>query len=470
MVFLAFLGFLLIKGRLRWWLLGGIVLSLLLSWGKNFAFLTEFFVDYVPLYNKFRAVSSMQVIIELLLPVAAVVGLHQFFNDFTSAEKRNKALMISGGVVGGLLLIFYAVGGSLFGFEGPYDADISAAMGEAGPLLIEGIQADRLSVFKEDTLRSLGLVLAAFAILFALSKKKLKEPLVVGLLAVVILIDLVGVDRRYVNNDDFVDARIMEKPYQENGADLQILDDKDGFFRVFDMTTYAFGSGRASFFHNALGGYSAVKMGRINDINQFYLAGEQPAMNVLNMFNVRYLIRYGDNGGPYAQRNPFANGNAWFVSDFDIVDSADDEIKALASLDTKYKAVIHSDFEEFVSGKTFKGDSTAIVELKSAAPNKMEYSAQSGEEGLLVFSEVYYKPGWKVSIDGQEADHFRANYTLRAMVVPAGSHEIVFSFEPDVINTGSTLSLISVGLFLLIAGGFGYMQYRNRNEDTEIVE
>ncbi|MDC7998215.1 hypothetical protein [Gilvibacter sediminis] len=465
-VFLALLGFLLIKGRLRWWLLGGIILSLLLSWGKNFAFLTEFFVDYVPLYNKFRAVSSMQVIIELLLPIAAVIGLHQLFNDFNSKESRKKALMLSGGIVSSLLLIFYLFGSSLFDFEAPYDADVAAALGEIGPLLIEGIQADRISVFKEDSLRSLGLVVASFAVLFALMRQMIKEPVAIGILAVLIVVDLVGVDKRYVNEDDFVDSRVMEQPYQANGADLQIQKDTDGFFRVYDMTSAAFTSGRASFFHNALGGYSAVKMGRINDINDFYLMREQPNMNIINMFNVRYLIRFGDNGGPFAQRNPGANGNAWFVSDYEMVGSADEEIQALADLDTKNKAVVHTDFAEQLKGKRFSVDSTATISLKEFAPNKMVYTSSSSQEGLVVFSEMYYKPGWKLTIDGEEAEYFRANYTLRAMVVPAGQHEIVFSFESEVVQRGSLLSLVSAAVFVLILLGFGYMNYRNSKREA----
>ncbi|NQX77227.1 hypothetical protein [Gilvibacter sp.] len=457
-VFLALLGFFLIKGRLRWWLLGGIILSLLLSWGKNFAFLTEFFVDYVPLYNKFRAVSSMQVIIELLLPIAAVIGLHHLFNDFNSKESRKKALMLSGGIVSGLLLIFYLFGSSLFDFEAPYDADVAAALGEIGPLLIEGIQADRISVFKEDSLRSLGLVVASFAVLFALIRQIIKEPVAVGILAVLLVFDLVGIDKRYVNEDDFVDSRVMEQPYQANGADLQIQKDTDGFFRVYDMTSAAFTSGRASFFHNALGGYSAVKMGRINDINDFYLLRGQPNMNIINMFNVRYLIRFGDNGGPFAQRNPGANGNAWFVSDYEMVSSADEEIQALA--------VVHSNFAEQLNGKRFTVDSTATISLKEFAPNRMVYTSNSSKEGLVVFSEMYYKPGWKLTVDGQDADYFRANYTLRAKVFPAGPHEIVFSFEPAVVQRGSLLSLVSAAVFILILLGFGYMNYRKSDREA----
>ena len=465
-VFLALLGFFLIKGRLRWWLLGGILLSLLLSWGKNFAFLTEFFVDYIPLYNKFRAVSSIQVIIELLLPIAAVIGLHQLFNDFNTKEARRKALLTSGGIVSGLLLVFYLLGSSLFDFQAPYDADVAAALGEAGPVLIEGIQADRITVFKADSLRSLGLVLATIAVLFGLLKNAIKEPVAIGLLAVLLLIDLVGVDKRYVNEEDFVDARVMEQPYQRNGADIQIEQDKDGFFRVYDMTTSAFTSGRASFFHNALGGYSAVKMGRIHDLYEFYLMGEQPNMNIINMFNVRYLIRFGDNGGPYAQRNSGANGNAWFVTDYDLVDSADQEIQALANINTKQKALVHQEFADMLSGKRFTADSTATIALKEFAPNRMVYNSKSTTEGLVVFSEMYYKPGWKLTIDGQEADYFRANYTLRAMVLPAGEHEIVFSFEPEVVQRGSMLSLLSAGIFVLVLLGFGYWNYRNSQSES----
>lgn len=453
-VFLAFLGLFLVKGRARWWLLGAFILSLLLSWGKNFEWLTEFFINYVPLYDRFRAVSSIQVIIELVLPVLAVLGLHQFFNEFVKKEQRQKALTIAGGTLVGVLLMFFLLPETFFSFKGPYDDLVQEALGEAGPGILEGLKLDRIAVMKEDSLRSLIFVLLGFAALWAYLKGWIKGQVTVLVLAVLVVVDLVGVDRRYVNNEDFVDARIMEQPFQQNGADIEVLKDKDQHFRVFDLTTNAFSSGRASFFHNALGGYSAVKLQRVNDLYNFYLSQEK--MNVLNMFNVKYLLKYGENGGAYASRNPFANGNAWFVNDYSIVSTNEQEILALDSLDTKNSAVIHEDFESFVAGKNFVRDSTAQIWLKSVTPNTISYSSTNSNQGLAVFSEVYYQPGWQASIDGQPVDHFRVNYALRALVIPAGTHTIDFEFNPAVVATGSNLTLMSWILFVLGAGIAAY--------------
>ncbi len=454
-VFLAFLGLFLVKGRTRWWLVGAFIFSLLLSWGKNLDWFTQLFIDYFPMYNKFRAVSSIQVIIELVLPVLAVLGLHQFFNDFVQKEKRQKVLMTAGGIVAGMLVLFFLLPETFFSFTGPYDAAVQEALGEAGPGILEGLQEDRIAVMKEDTLRSLIFVLLTIGVLWTFLKGFLKENVVILALAVLIVVDLVGIDRRYVNNEDFVDARVMEQPFNQHGADVEVLKDKDPHFRVFDLTTNAFKSGRASYYHNALGGYSAVKLQRIQDVYDFYLSNQN--MGVLNMFNVRYLMEFGDNGGVYASRNPYANGNAWFVSDYELVDTDDQEIQKLNQLDSKNKAIIHSEFKEFVSGKTFAKDSTSQIKLIEVDPNTLRYTSTNKSDGLAVFSEVYYKPGWEVTIDGQPAEHFRANYALRALAVPAGTHEIVFEFNPKVVANGSTITVITWLVFLLVCGGVWFL-------------
>jgi hypothetical protein len=455
-LFLAILALFLVRGRFRWWVLAGLLLSLTLSWGKNFDFLTRFFVDYVPLYDKFRAVSSIQVLIELILPLLAVVGLHRFFSAFERTEEKKKALIYSAGILGGLTLVFIIAKSALFSFTSPYDYLIREQLGTP---LVDAVKEDRMRLFTADAIRSLVFVLLTASVLWFFLKEKLKTNTVIVLLAVLILIDLVAVDRRYVNNDDFVQARLVDEPFQKNGADIQILKD-EGHFRVYDVASNPFNSGRASYFHNALGGYHAAKPGRIQDLDDFYLS--KGDIGVLNMMNVRYIIGQGQNGGAVAQKNPFANGNAWFVENVLPAENANEEILLLDSLDTKKTAVIHKDFLDQIPTKNIVRDSMATVELVTYSPQHLVYEASTQSPQLAVFSEVYYPNGWNAYINDRPVEHIRANYVLRALVVPAGYNKIEFKFEPEVIRTGSTVSLASSVLLLLIIGGGLFVIFRNK--------
>jgi len=459
MVFLAIFALFYVKGRLKWWAVAGLLLSLFLSWGKNFALLTDFFIEYVPLYDKFRAVSSIQVIIELIVPILAVMGLYKFiFGDEHTRENKWR-LMITTGITAGIALIFMLFGKLLLDFASPFDATIREQLGNE---IVEAIREDRASLLVSDSLRSLSLVLLAAVLLYLAMIGKLRKSFVLTGLTVLVVFDLVGIDYRYVNTEDFVLARLVDKPFQANPADLQILED-DGYFRVYDLTTNPFNSGRASYFHNALGGYHAAKPARIQDLDDFYLADGD--IGVLNMFNVRYIITSGPNGDPVAQRNPYANGNAWFVSNVLIAEDANQEIMLIDSLDSKNNAVIHRDFAQMLPVKKVERDSTASITLLSYKPDQLIYESESGSEQLAVFSELYYPNGWQVTIDGDKATQLRANYALRALVVPAGKHRIEFRFEPEVVATGSTISLLSSGLFLLILLGGGIRYWKDRKPD-----
>ncbi len=453
-IFLAVLGLFLVRGRFKWWVVSGLLLSLFLSWGKNLSFLTEFFIEYVPLYDKFRAVSSIQVLIELILPVLAVVGLHQFFNDFHKQDQKKKALMYSAGIVGGLALVFILLKSLLFDFTSPYDSMIIEQLGVP---FMDAVREDRMSVFTSDAIRSLIFVTLTAGILWFLLSGKIKEKFALAGVGLLIVIDLVGVGQRYVNSDNFVLSRIMETPFQQNEADIEILKDKE-HFRVYDLTVSPFKSGRASFYHNAMGGYHAAKLQRINDINEFYLAEGEP--EVLNMLNVKYFIIPDDKGGTGAQMNPFTNGNAWFVESVMPANNSDQEILLLDSLKTKETAVIHTDYLDKLPTKNIERDSTATIDLVEVAPNRLVYNATSGTDQLALFSEIYYPEGWKVTIDGKPAEYFRANYILRAMMVPAGNHTIEFKFEPKVVQTGSKISLASSAFLLLVLLGSLYLQFR----------
>ncbi|PKA84039.1 membrane protein YfhO [Ulvibacter sp. MAR_2010_11] len=459
-IFLALLALFLVKGRLKWWIIAAFLLSLFLSWGKNFSFLTEFFIDNIPLYSKFRAVSSIQVIIELVLPILAVVGLHQFFNGFEKQERKKKALLFATGIAGGAALVFLLFKSSLFDFASPYDTYF---LEDLGLPFVEAMREDRMSLMTSDTIRSLVFVLLAATSLWLFLKAKLKETATVTLLAILIVIDLVGVDRRYVNNENFVSARQVEAPFEKNGADVQILED-DGYFRVYDATTNPFNSGRASYYHNALGGYHAAKPGRIQDLDDFYL--NKGDIGILNMMNVRYIITQAKNGGAVAQRNPYANGSAWFVENVMLAENADEEIRLLDSLNTKETAIILKDFLSEVPLDKIVRDSTATIELVSHQPNHLVYEAATTSPQLAVFSEVYYPHGWNAYINGKPAQYIRANYVLRAIRVPSGNSKIEFKFEPQVVTTGSTISLASSLLLLAMILGTAWFTYRKRTSHS----
>jgi hypothetical protein len=449
-IFLGLMALFLVQGRLKWWIVSAFLLSLLLSWGRNFEVLTQFFIDYVPLYSKFRAVSSIQVIIEMIMPILAIVGLHQIFNAFTPSEEKMKALTRSALILGGITLVFILFGGQLFEFGSLYDAQVREGLGNQ---VVEALREDRTTILRADAIRSLIFLLMAAGLIWAYIREKLKQNWVIVALAVVILIDLVGVDRRYVNNDDFVNARVMEQPFQKNGADLQILQD-EGHYRVYDATTDAFNFGGTSFYHNSVGGYHAAKPQRMQDLNEFYLS--KGDVGILNMLNVKYIITRSKDGGPVAQRNPYNNGNAWFVDSAILAENADEEILLLDSLNTKRTAVIHREFADLLPVEEITRDSTAVIELTEHSPQRLVYEAKTNSPQLALFSEMYYPYGWKVSIDGQVAEHFRANYALRAMTVPTGTHQIVFEFKPEVITAGSTVALVSSIIFLLLLiGGIG---------------
>lgn len=447
-IFLFVLGLFLVKGRLKWWLVGGTILSLLLSYGKNLGFLTDFFIDYVPLYNKFRAVSSIQVILELCIPILGVFALVRLFNDFQKDEEKLKALMYSVAITAGLCIIFLLFKSSLFDFESFRDNGIPEP-------LVDALIKDRKSLFTTDTLRTLLLVLLSAATVFLFIKKKLHENIVVVVFAVLILFDLVSINKGYVNNDDFVSALRVDKPYQPNAADKQILKD-NSHFRVFDAASNA--PAKASYYHNSLFGYHAAKLGRYNELLEFHVYKNNP--EVLNMLNTKYIIEGNDQGqtrATTAYTEP--NGNAWFIKKLKKVESANAEIKALDDLKTKEVAVTTS---ETLTDATFVVDSMASIELKAFKPNYLKYASSNPNDGFVVFSEIYYSKGWQTYLNGEQVSHERVNYVLRGMKLPKGNHTIEFKFEPKVVKTGSTIALASTGLFVILLGLGLFFSFKNK--------
>ena len=456
-LFLFVFAIFMVKGRLKWWLVGGVVMSLLLSYGKNLGFLTNFFIDYIPMYNKFRAVSSIQVILELCVPILAIFGLVRLFNDFEKDHEKLKALKLAAGISGGVAVSFLLLKGSL-DFVGVNDGYYRQVYGEYGQSFINALKADRKSMFTYDTLRTLILVGLSAGSIWMFLKKKLSQNAVIFVFAILILVDLVNVDRRYVNSENFVSSLQVSRPYQANAADLEILKD-DGHFRVFDVTSSA---ARASYFHNSLTGYHAAKLGRYNELFEFHVSKNN--MNVLNMLNTKYIIADDDKGNVFPYENEDANGNAWFISEIEKVGSANEEMLALDSLNTRTKAVIS---QGFPSAK-YTVNSTANISLVDYKPNYLKYISNNDFDGFAVFSEIYYADGWNAYIDGKLQPHYRVDYVLRGMPIPKGQHTIEFKFEPQVVKTGSTIALASSLLFaLLLIGGFVFLRRQESHNSND---
>ena len=447
-LFLFVLGIFLVKGKLKKWLVATTIFAILLSWGKNLSWLTDFFIDYVPLYDKFRAVSSLQVIAELAIPLLALLALNEWLNGKIDKKEKEKYLKYSLYIVGGVALLFTLFGTSLFSFESPArDANLEQQI--TG--ITNAIVADRKAIFFKDSIRSLLFIVLSAGLLWAYVKEKVNKNIVTIAFAVLIVFDLAGVDKRYVNADDFVTKKREEKPFQASAIDKEILKDTS-YFRVVNFLVDPMNDGSTSYFHNSIGGYHAAKPRRYQELFDYQIVKNN--IEVLNMLNTKYIIFPDRQGNARLQQNFDANGNAWFVNTVEFVNTADEEIKALDSLHTKEKAIVNSQFKELLPTTTFEKDSLASIQLISYQPNEMKYKSHTAKKQLAVFSEMYYKNGWKAYIDGKPTPHFRVNYVLRAMIVPAGKHEIVFKFEPAIIQRGNIITLTSYGLVLLILIGW----------------
>ena len=452
--FLAILALFIDKRKLKYVFLSGSIAALLLSWGKNFPLLTDFFIDYVPMYNKFRAVSSIQVILELCFPVLAIMGLQSFFE--LEKSEQQKGLVKAGTFSIGLIVILFLCKG-LFRFSGGSDTYF---MESYGPEFVDALKTDRMSMYSADLLRSAFFIVVVSAVLWFFIKNKLAQNTAIILVGLFMVSDLFFVDKRYVAAKDFVSGREVAVPFQETPSDTEILKDTT-HYRVFEVNGN-FSSARASYFHKSIGGYHAAKPRRLQQLFDYQISKNN--MEVLDMLNVKYIIQSDKEGKEFPTMNPNANGNAWFVHDVKLVNKANDEMKALEQLDTKSAAVFN--IQEY--GHKFKNvrlkrnlDTTGTIQLVSYKPNYLKYKAENTKEGLAVFSEIYYEKGWNAYVDGELTEHFPVNYVLRSMMLPPGKHTIEFKFEPQVIKTGSTITLISYGIiFLLLIGGIYFERKR----------
>ena len=477
-VFLFVLGLFIVKGPMKWALLAATVLSILLSWGKNFMGFTDFFIDYVPMYNKFRAVSSILVIVEFTIPLLAMLALKEVVATPPIIKERKKDFLISFGLTGGLALLF-AVLPKVFFPSYVSTMEMNALQGipadQLVPLLAN-LEEVRMSLFTSDAWRSFFIVLLGAGLVWAYGMGKLKQHVLIGALAVLCLVDMWSVNKRYLYDEQFVEKQVQTQGFRQTETDKMILEDEALDYRVLNLASNTFNENNTAYWHKSVGGYHAAKLRRYQEMIEEHISGEMQglykavadaggdmeqldpsAFPVLNMLNTRYFIFPLQGGQTVPLANPFALGNAWFVDEVDYVNNANEEIEAIHGLNPTEKAIVEKKFESVV--QSLPSDSAATIELVAYEPNYLKYEVSSDKGGTVVFSEIYY-PGWKSTIDGQEVAHGRANYILRAMNVPAGQHVVEFRFDPTSLHVTENIAFIALGLLLVLATITVYLSFR----------
>lgn len=490
-IFLTVLGFFFGWKKYRYWILGASALTIMLAWGSNFLPLSDFFIDFVPFYNKFRAPSSILVVVELLFPLIAIIGLYRFFTDekLTKEYKQKILTYVSASFVG-FLLIFIVLGKSLLGFYTDNEKTYLP------PFLLDYLVDERYKMFRTDAIKALLYVAIVAAVLFFSLKKKMSQNIALIIIGLVSLFDLWTVNRRYLNNENFVDAAFAENPFQTEVSDLiiekvgnnqelqsllmnakvnktleMISQNDKGHYRIYNQAINPFGETNTSYFKSSVGGYHAVKLRRYDDlINEYFTKMDTVKVpKILNLLNTKYMI-FGDQEKPQAVPNPNANGNAWFVSDIQIANTPKDEIKQIGEIDTKKTAIIGAEDKSYFKDKKMVADSTAFLKLVNYKANELEFKTQSKTPQLAVFSEIYYPKGWKMFVDEKEVPYIKADYLLRAVYVPAGNHTVRMLFAPEVIAKGKTISMIAFGLFLLLSGLGIYFLNKKSKENITLLK
>ena len=418
------------RGNHRSWLLASIILSLLLSFGKNFSFLTDLFISYFPIYDKFRAVSSIQVILELCIPIMAILGLSSLFSDKIMTKSKIRALNFTGMVFLLILIVLYLIKGFL-----PFSGISDQYMDET---IVEALIEDRKEIYVSQLLKSFIFISIIFSLIFLFIKEKLKKNYFIVSLAIIISTDLILFSKNYVNDENFVDAVNVENPYNLDEVYKSIIDDKSDY-RVLDLTE---NSTKPNYFFNSINGYHAAKLGRYNDVMDFYL--NKNHLNTLSMLNTKYII-FNQEGEKQIFKNEFSSGSAWFVKENINVFDDDQEIKSLDTLNYKEISVSQS----FESKKYYNNTSSIVVAEKKS--DYIRYDVSSDDTGLIIFSEIFYPKGWKAYINDQEVTMERFNYILRGLEVPKGKHRLEFVFDPTIVKLSSNISLFStLGFMLLI--------------------
>jgi hypothetical protein len=463
--FLFVLGLIVIKGPVKWWLVAATIISILLAWGKNFMPLTEFFLDYFPGYNKFRTVSMTLVIAEFTMPLLGILAISNVFNGKVSAKDFKKGLYWALGITGGLSLFFGLFSG-IFSYEAASDAGMHQ-------VFVDALRADRQMMLRTDAFRSLFFIIVTAALVWAGFENKVDKKYLYPVLIALLLLDMWPVNKRYLNDDDFVSAKTAKNEFATTKADQFILKDSDPNFRVLNLTVSTFNDASTSYHHKSIGGYHGAKMRRYQELIDFYIAPEIQSMArnlqsgdqsnmysaisnepILNMLNTKYVI-LSPESFPLINTNSF--GNAWYINHIIEVENADEEIRKIAEIDLKEGAVVDKTFASAFASNSYTKDSTAAIKLTKYKPNYLSYSSKSKTDQVAIFSEIYYPKGWTVKIDGKQAEYFRANYILRALEIPAGEHKIEWQFKPKSYAIGNSISYASSILLLLIC--LGYILY-----------
>ena len=481
---LFILGLFIVKGPVKWALLAATILSILLSWGKNFMGFTDFFLDYVPMYAKFRTVASILVIAEFTIPLLAMLALKKFLEEPEQIKPRMKYVGISFLLTGGIALLFSVMPSTFF------DSFISTSEVQAlqslpaehvGPLMAN-LTEMRQAMFTSDALRSFYIILVGTGILLAFAFGKLKKEYAVAIILVICLVDLWTVNKRYLNDEMFVPKSEREAPQQMTQTDEQILHDKSLDYRVLNLASNTFNENETSYYHKSIGGYHAAKLRRYQEMIEQYISpemqqifgavseagGDMTKINgdsiwpVLNMLNTKYMIFPLQGGQTVPLQNPYTYGNAWFVDKIQYAANANEEIDAIGKLNLRHEAVADAKFKTQL-GDAVEQDSVSIVTIKTYEPNELSYEVNSGKGGVVVFSEVYY-PGWTATVDGQPAELGRVNYILRALNVKPGKHEVVLTFKPKSVNTTETIAYVSYVILIMVVLGAAYMEYRRRKQ------
>ncbi len=445
-VFLFILGLFIVKTPMKWFLLIATVLSIMLSWGKNFMPLTHFFFDYFPMYSKFRAVSSILVIAELCIPLLGILALNQIFTKKTLKADVLKYGKISLYITSGICLFFALAASSIFDFKTASDAQLPYP-----EWLMNAIIADRKSALIMDALRSLVFILLAAYLIWAFIENKYKKEYIITAFIIIVVVDMWNVDKRYFNNNNFTNKQKNEKLLKATEANMLILEDKDPNYRVLNISVNTFNDASTSYFHKSLGGYSSAKLHRYQDLIERHISKNN--VKVFNMLNTKYFIALDQNKRPQAQRNVVALGNAWFVDNYKLVENPDSEINALSNFEPATTAIVDKQFFEYVKDFKQGKDSSSTIELSNYLPNHLTYQANTKKDGLAVFSEIYYANGWNAYIDGKLTPYIRVNYVLRALKIPQGNHKIEFKFEPKSYFTGEKIGFASSVILLLLLLG-----------------
>ncbi len=453
-VFLFILGIVIVKNPIKWWLIGSTLLSILLSWGKNFQGFSDLFFDHIPFYNKFRAVETILVIADFCLPLLAFIALKEIIDKKENKKEYWSKIKFTFYGTGGLLLVFILVPSIFFTFVSPNEAEYKFP-----DWLLTALHSDRASLLKADAFRSLVFISLGVGLLWGFLENKLKKSYIYILFGLLILIDLWGVDKRFFNDKNFVEKVERDNANPPNAADLEILRDSSLGYRVFDASSGSpFSDARASSFHRSIGGYSAAKLKRYEELIEFQLSKNN--MQAFNMLNTKYFIVADSGKRPVAKLNPMACGNAWFVNSVEFENTADQEMNDLTGFDPKEKAIVNRSFQNQINILKMNFDTSSKVKLFSYRPDDLQYTYTAKVPGIIVFSEIYYPYGWKAFIDGKPCNFFRADYVLRAMQVPEGKHTIEFKFESNTYLNGEKISGISsiIMAILIILSLYYYLK------------